>query len=91
MSKCPCWTSHTLTYCIYQKSAPFIVIKTKSDVHYTPSSCFRELVKVTIKSDRQRCLKSVDDSLKSQPKQFWKYVSNFERKDNTFIHIKVDD
>jgi hypothetical protein len=61
--------------------------KTKSAMH----SFFRKLIKVTIKSDRERWLKSVDDNLISQPKQFWKYVYNFRRKDNTFTQIKVDD
>jgi hypothetical protein len=35
-------------------------------------------------------LKSVDDSLKSKPKQFLKYVSNVKGKDNNCIQIKVD-
>jgi hypothetical protein len=60
-------------------------------MHNSSFSFFRKLVKVTIKSDRQRWLKSVDDNLISQPKQIWKYVSNFRRKDNNFTQIKVDD
>jgi hypothetical protein len=34
---------------------------------------------------------SVDDSLKTHPQHFWKYVSNFKRKDNSFIQLKIDD
>jgi hypothetical protein len=36
-------------------------------------------------------LKSVDDSLKTHPQQFWKYVSNFKRKESSFIRLKIDD
>jgi hypothetical protein len=36
-------------------------------------------------------LKSVGGSLKTQPKQFQKCVSNFERKDDSLTHIKADD
>jgi hypothetical protein len=31
-------------------------------------------------SDRLRWLKSADDNLKTQPIEFWKYVSNLKRK-----------
>jgi hypothetical protein len=65
--------------------------KTKSATHYFSFSFFHKLVKVTIKSGRQHCLKSVDDNLISQPKQFWKYVSNLRRKDNTFTQVRDDD
>jgi hypothetical protein len=58
-----------------------------SATHYSSFSFFRKLVKVTIKSDSQ----SVDDNLITQPKQFWKYVSNFRRTDNIFTQIKVHD
>jgi hypothetical protein len=37
---------------------------------------FRKLVKVTIKSDRLRWLKYIDENLKSKPKHFWKYVAS---------------
>jgi hypothetical protein len=30
-------------------------------------------------------------SLKTNPQRFWKYVSNFKRKDNSFIQLKIDD
>jgi hypothetical protein len=45
----------------------------------------------TIKSDRQHWLKFVGDSLRNNPHHFWKYVSNFRRKYNSFIQLKVDN
>jgi hypothetical protein len=65
--------------------------KTNSDKHYFYFAHFRKLVKVTIKTDRRRWLKSVDDSLKTHPQYFCKYVSNFKRKYNSFIQLKIDD
>jgi hypothetical protein len=29
--------------------------------------------------------------LKTHPQNFWKYVSNFKREDNSFIQLKIDD
>jgi hypothetical protein len=52
---------------------------------------FVKKVKVTFKTDRRRWLKSVDDSLKTRPQHFWKYVSNIKREDNSFIQLKIDD
>jgi hypothetical protein len=60
-------------------------------MHYSYFAFYRKLVKVTIKSDRQHWLKFVDDSLRNNPHDFWKYVSNFKRKDNSFIQLKVDN
>jgi hypothetical protein len=65
--------------------------KANSDKHYFYFAHFRKLVKVTIKTDRRQWLKSVDDSFKTQPQHFWKYVYNFKRKDNSFIQLKIDD
>jgi hypothetical protein len=36
-----------------------------------------------------RWLKSIDDNLKSQPKQFWKYVASFRRRNSTPIQLEV--
>jgi hypothetical protein len=47
-------------------------------------------VKATIKSDRLRWLNSIDDNLKSQPKQFWKYVASDTKRNSTFIQLEVD-
>jgi hypothetical protein len=57
-------------------------------MHYSYFAFYRKLVNVTIKSDRQHWLKFVDDSLRNNPHHFWKYVSNFKRKDNSFIQLK---
>jgi hypothetical protein len=48
------------------------------------------LVKVTIKNDRLKWLKSVDENLKSQPKQFWKYVASFRKRNSNSIELEVD-
>jgi hypothetical protein len=34
---------------------------------------------------------SVENSLKTHPQHFWKYVSNFKMKDNSFIQLKIDN
>jgi hypothetical protein len=47
---------------------------------YSALSYFLKLVKATIMSDRLCWLKSVDDNLKTQPIEFWKYVSKLKRK-----------
>jgi hypothetical protein len=53
-------------------------------------SFYRTLVKATIKTDRFRWLKGVDENLKSQPKQFWKYVANFRERNSNSIQLEVD-
>jgi hypothetical protein len=50
----------------------------------------RKLVKATIETDRFRWLKSADKNLKSQPKQFWKYVATFREINSNSIQLKVD-
>jgi hypothetical protein len=91
-SKFPCWFSGTLKHYINKKNHYFRRFKkTNSDKHYLYFAHFCKLVKVTIKTDRRRWLKSVDDSLKTHPQHFCKYVSNFKRKDNSFIQLKIDD
>jgi hypothetical protein len=47
-------------------------------------------VKATIQSDRLRWLKSIDDNLKSQPKQFWKYVASYRKINFISIQLEVD-
>jgi hypothetical protein len=91
-TKFPCWFSGTLKHCINKKTHYFRRFKkTNSGKHYFYFAHFRKLVKITIKTDRRRWLKSVDDSLKTHPQHFWKYVSNFNRKDNSFIQLKIYD
>jgi hypothetical protein len=59
-------------------------------MHYSYFAFYHKLVIVTVKSDGQQWLKFVDDSLRNNP-HFWNYVSNFRRKDNSFIQLKVDN
>jgi hypothetical protein len=58
----------------------------KNDDHIALSrfSYFHKLVKITVKFDRQQWLKSVDDRLNNQHSYFWKYVSNFTRKEKLY-------
>jgi hypothetical protein len=49
---------------------------------------YRKLVKSTIKTDSW--LQSVDENLKSQPKQFRKYVSQFKKNRSYLIHLDMD-
>jgi len=49
------------------------------------------VVKITVKSDRQRWITSVDDILEIEPKLFWKHFSNFKRERDSFSQLKVDD
>jgi hypothetical protein len=46
--------------------------KKPSDYFYDRFAFYRKLIKNTIKSDRLRWLKSIDNNLKSQPQHFWK-------------------
>jgi hypothetical protein len=71
-SKFPHWFSSALRCYIWKKDYYYKRFKKKnSDYFYSKFSFYRELVKATIKSDRLTWLKSIDDNLKSQPKQFW--------------------
>jgi hypothetical protein len=64
--------------------------KKNSDYFYSKFSFYRKLVKATIKSARLRWLKSIDDNVKSQPKQFWKYVAHYRKRNSTSIQLEVD-
>jgi hypothetical protein len=55
------------------------ILNFSTDV-YSAFSYFLKLVKATIISDRLCWLKSVDDNLKTQTIEFWKYISNLKRK-----------
>jgi hypothetical protein len=41
-------------------------------------------------SDRLTWLKSIDHNLKSHPKQFWKYVASYRKRNSTPIQLEVD-
>ncbi|PNF41595.1 hypothetical protein B7P43_G11563 [Cryptotermes secundus] len=89
-SKYPHWFSYTLRYYITKKNCFHRRFKKKpSDCFYGRFAYYRKLVKNTIKSDRLRWLKSLDNNLKSQPQHFWKYVSNFRKHRSGFIHLEV--
>ncbi|PNF33582.1 hypothetical protein B7P43_G14684 [Cryptotermes secundus] len=62
----------------------------KTECLYQKFSFYRKLVKITIKSDRLRWLKTVEENLKSQPKQFWKYVASFKKRNPNSIQLEVD-
>jgi hypothetical protein len=69
-SKFPHLFSSALRYNIWKKDYYYRRLKKKnSDYFYNKFSFYRKLVKATIKSDRLRWLKSIDDNLKSQPKK----------------------
>jgi hypothetical protein len=41
-------------------------------------SYYYKLIKTTIKADRLVWLTYIDENLKTQPKNFWKYISKFK-------------
>jgi hypothetical protein len=52
-------------------------------------SYYRKLVKITIKTERLRWLKYIDDKLKTKPEDFWKYVSKFQKNDHVVTELKM--
>jgi hypothetical protein len=50
-----------------------------------------KLIKTTIKIDRHRWLKSIDDSLRTKPKDFWKYVSKFMKNDHVVTQLRIGE
>jgi hypothetical protein len=79
--KYPAWFSSKLKSYIKKKNYFYRCYKKfKTDSFYDKFSSYRKLVKSTIKSDRSRWLKSIDENLKSHPQQFWKYVSQYREK-----------
>jgi hypothetical protein len=53
-------------------------------------SYYRKLVKATVKADRFHWLQTVDENLKSHPKQFWKNVSQIRKKSADLTHLDMD-
>lgn len=47
------------------------------------------MLESTIKQDRLRWLKPVDDNLRTPPKQFWKYFAKFKNNEHTAAQIKT--
>lgn len=90
-SKYQQWFSNTLKYYISRKSHFYHRYKKNQSLDaYSAISCFHKLIKTTIKSERLCWLKSLDDSIKTQPSDFWKYVTNFKSRDNNFINLNID-
>jgi hypothetical protein len=90
-SEFPHWYSGSLRYYIKKKNYFYRRFKKeKTDSLYQNFSFYRKLVKATTKSDRLRWLTSIDENLKSQPKQFWKYVASFRKRNSTYIQLEVD-
>jgi hypothetical protein len=70
-SKFPHWFSYTLRYYMAKKSYFHRRFKKKPfDYFYDRFAYYRKLIKNTIKSDRLKWLKSIDNNLKSQPQLF---------------------
>jgi hypothetical protein len=84
------WYSSSMSYYIRNKK---IFSQTLRKTYCLNQNCsfYRKLVKATIKSDRLRRLKSIDGNLKSQPKQFWKYVASFRKKNSASLQVQVDN
>ena len=89
--KYPVWFSGRLKAYIRKKNYFYRRYKKlKTDCLYENFSYYRKLVKSTIKSDRSRWLKSIDENLKSNPRQFWKYVSQYRARNSDLTHLDVD-
>jgi hypothetical protein len=72
----PYWFSN-LKFYIKKKNQHFRRYKKSKSDHNCSVFLIIKVVKCTIKRDRLRWLKSIDDNLKTKPKDFWKYVSKF--------------
>jgi hypothetical protein len=90
-SKFPSWFSYTLRHYIAKKNYFHRRFKKKqTDYFYDKFAFYRKLGKTTVKSDRHRWLKPIDDNLKSQPQDFWKYMYNFRKHKSGSIQLEVD-
>jgi hypothetical protein len=90
-SKFPHCFSSSLRYYIWKNDYYYRRFKKKNfNYFYNKFSFYRKLVEATIKSDRLRWLKSIDDNLKLQPKQFWKYVASYRKRNSTSVQLEVD-
>jgi hypothetical protein len=86
--KYPAWFSGKLNAYIKKKNN--FRRRYQTDCFYGKFLFHRKSVKTTIKPDRVRCLKSADENLKCHPKQFWKYVSQFRKKNTDLLHHDMD-
>jgi hypothetical protein len=53
-------------------------------------SYYHKLVKTAIKTDRLLWLKSVEDNLKTKPRDLWKYVSEIKKNGQVFTQLKIE-
>ncbi|PNF19791.1 hypothetical protein B7P43_G14658 [Cryptotermes secundus] len=89
--KYPIWFSGRLIAYVKRKNYFYRRYKKhKTDRLYDRFSFYRKLVKRTIKSDKHLWLLSVDQNLKSNPQQFWKYVSQHRKKYNDLTYLDDD-
>jgi hypothetical protein len=88
--KYPHWYSSSLRYYIKKNNYYYRrVKKKKSDCLYEQFLFYSKLVKAAIKSDRIRWFQYVDNTLNSQPKQFWRYVASFGNSNLISIQLEV--
>jgi hypothetical protein len=52
-------------------------------------SYYRKLVKTTIKADRLAWLTYIDENLKTQTRQSWKYISKFKKNDQAVTQLEL--
>ena len=89
--KFPSWFSKDLIFFIKMKAKYHRRYKrSKSKHHYELFSKYRKLVKTTIKLDRMKWYTNINDNLKSNPNQFWKYVRRFTKSNNPPSHLFID-
>jgi hypothetical protein len=90
-SNFPSWFSRPLRHYILKKNYYHRRFKkNKSDAYDSKLSYYREPVKNTIKSNRSTRLKSIDESLKNNPKKFWNSVSSFRKNKLNSFQLAVD-
>lgn len=90
-SNSPHWFLSSLRNYIWKKNYYYRCFKNKSaNYFYSKFSFYCKLVKATIKSERLGWLKTTDENLKLQPKQFWKYMTSFRKINSTSIQLEVD-
>jgi hypothetical protein len=65
--------------------------KSKYDHNYSVFSYHRKLVETTTKRDRLHWLKTVDDNLKSKPKDFWRRVFKFKKNYHVVTQLKIGE
>jgi hypothetical protein len=74
-NKFPPWLSNTVRYYFVKNNYFRCRFKKKQwNYFHDKFALYRNVVKYTIRCDRSRWLKSIDNNLKSQFQHFWKYL-----------------